>query len=100
MTHNNERIFSILEKINVSLLDRMYLGTVAEDIDFSDEKLSEPINDLDYFKKNQYLYVLIQNGEELCIEHIDPNQCFIAYRKSPGLYGTHELLYYVPSSHK
>lgn len=100
MSHNNERVFWLLEQLNVPLADRMYLNFIADEIEFSSTKLSEGTDDFDFFQKRSNLYYFIQNGEKLCINHIDWNKNFVAYSKTPDLFGTHELLYYVPSSQK
>lgn len=82
----NNIIFDLISEAigqPLDLIDRMWIAQDEHTRSFSlcmpnDMVILKP---LDFFKKNQYKYHLVQFGEFLSFSHIDPDKPFIAYTR-------------------
>lgn len=98
--NENEKVFAFLEEEKLSLENRMYLARLQKELQLklSAKDLKEIITDFSFFKKYQYLYWWISNGEQLSTENLDSAKDIIAVRKCAKLQdGKHEVRIYKPS---
>lgn len=101
MLEYNSKTFSILEQLNVPLVDRMALSLVEDEksIFFNPDPLySGPIREFAEFKEKlrKGKYISIQNGETLILSHLNQNLPILAYAEKCNPCGENEVLFYLP----
>lgn len=71
---------------DLPLTDRMLISSLQAQNDISFYITSgEIIKPNDFFKKDHYMYLFIQDGELLMYEHVDFSRNFYAIAKEPSL---------------